>query len=157
MHKLMHKLSKFIFLLFKCVLRNTWSPKYLCIYICIYSPKNAFKLICNINMFLFSSECQDAQGRGNQRASYEDPRPSPILEDHLPHQHLQHARGLPTPYPPQTKRSPEERSMAGGGGGQGGDCGQGRVCSQGSSSHGSTAMKTRTLIFPSFPFLAKTR
>ena len=78
--------------------------------------KNAFKLICNINMFLFSSERQDAQGRRNRRASHEDPRTPPILEDHLPHQHLRDARRLPTPHPPQTKRSPKERGKPGGSG-----------------------------------------
>ena len=112
--------------------------------------------MCNFNMFFFSFERQDAQGRGNQSAHYEDPRPPRMVEDHLPYLHFRHARGFP-PCPPQTKRSPEERRPAGGGGGQGGDRGQGGGCGQGSPSHGPEEMKTRALIFPSFSFSAKTR
>ena len=65
--------------------------------------------MCNFNMFLFSCERQDAQGRGNQLAYYEDPRPPRMVEDHLPYQHLRHARGFPTPCPPLRLRGVQRK------------------------------------------------
>ena len=117
--------------------------------------KNAFKLICNINMFFFSSEHQDAQGRGRRCPSYEDPRENPIHEDHLRFQHLRDVRrGLPTPHPHQTKKSPKGRGKSGGGSGsrgsyrgEGGFGGRGGYRSRGSSSHGP---RPALLIFPLF-------
>ena len=124
-----------------CPVRNMWSLKYLSIYIV---QKNAFKLICNINMFFFSSERQDAQGRGRRRPSYKDLHANPIHEDHLRLQHLRDVRrGLPTPHPHQTKKSPKGQGKSGGrsGGrgshrGQGGFGGRGGYRGRGSSSHG---------------------
>ena len=131
-----------------CPVRNSGVPS-TCVYIYVVL-KNAFKFICNINLFVFSSERQDAQGRGNRRSSHEDPLTPPILEDHLRHQHLWDVRRLPTPHPPPTKRSPKERGKPGGSGGQGGYHGQGGVGGRGSSSPGPTAVKICTIDFPSF-------
>ena len=106
----MHKLSRFISFFFTvqvCPVRNTWSPEYLCIYTHIYIVLKTRLNIC-VTLTCFFLVVNAKMPREPTCVLRRSP-PTRMVEDHLPYQHLRHARGFPTPCPPLRLRGVQRK------------------------------------------------